>query len=161
MNRFRDISFSGKVKLIVSTFFFVGYCPIAPGTAGTAAGIPLYLLVSLYASPLVYIVVTTFIAGLAVWASDFAEEYYAHKDPSQVVIDEIAGFMLAMLFIEPSLFTVVLAFVIFRILDIIKIPPARTVEKLKGGAGIVADDLVSGFYTNIVMQLVLLASILF
>ncbi len=144
----------------MSTCFFVGYCPIAPGTAGTAAAIPLYLLLSVYSTPFVSIVFTVIIAGIAVWTSDFAEDFYKRKDPPQVVIDEIAGFMLAMLFIEPSMFTVALAFVIFRILDIIKIPPSRALEKLKGGAGIVTDDLVSGFYTNIVMQLVLLTSIL-
>lgn len=156
MDTFHELSLSDKAKIIISTFFFAGYSPIVPGTAGTAAGVLLYLLLAQYASIWIYFAAMMIIAAVGVWASDFAEQFFGVKDPPQVVIDEVAGFMLAMLFITPTLLHVITGFVIFRILDIIKIPPARAMERFRGGAGIVADDLVAGFYSNILAQIIFL-----
>lgn len=117
--------------------------------------IPLYLVISLWLPSLFYVFLLVLIIFLGIWSANFAEKHFSCKDPKPVIIDETAGFLLTMLFIEPTLVHILLGFIIFRIMDIVKPPPARFLEKLEGGSGIVADDLVAGFYSNLVLQLFL------
>ncbi len=156
MASFRTLQLAQKIKILLSTLFFIGTFPLFPGTVGTLAAIPLYLLLSMLAHNLIYIFILLTLITVGIWSSNFAEEYYNYRDPKPVVIDEVAGYLLAMLYIHPSLFNIFLGFIIFRILDIIKPPPARFLEQLKGGVGIISDDLVAGFYTNLLMQISLL-----
>ncbi len=122
---------------------------------GTLATIPLYLLLSIWLPNTLYLFVLVFIIFLGIWSANFAERHFNSKDPKPVVIDEAAGYLLTMLFIEPYLTNIALGFLIFRIMDILKPPPARWLEELRGGIGIVADDLIAGFYSNLVLQLTL------
>lgn len=103
-----------------------------------------------------HLLVLMILLVLGLWSSNFAEKYFSSKDPKPVVIDEMVGFLMAMLFLPLSFFTIISGFIIFRILDIVKAPPASLLEKLEGGAGIICDDLVAGFYTNILMRLLLI-----
>lgn len=153
MNRFQILRGSEKIKILFATFFFAGYFPLFPGTVGTLMTIPLYLALSLWLPTLFYVFFLILIIFLGIWSSNFAERYFDCKDPKPVIIDEAAGFLLTMLFIEPTLLHVLLGFILFRIMDIVKPPPARFLEKLEGGAGIVADDLVAGFYSNLLLQI--------
>ncbi|MEW5807587.1 MAG: phosphatidylglycerophosphatase A [Acidobacteriota bacterium] len=155
MENFKELTILEKIKIILSTFFFTGYSPLIPGTAGTAGGLLLYCFLTRFASIFIYISASILLIVTGVWASDFAERFYGRKDPPRVVIDEVAGFLLAMLFIKPRLFNVIIGFVLFRTIDIIKPPPARYFERMEGGVGIMVDDVVSAFYTNMLMQTLL------
>ena len=89
---------------------------------------------------------------LAVWFSQKAETILGEKDSPKIVVDEIAGFLLAN-FLSPLAFKpVVAAFLLFRFFDIMKVPPANWAERLQGGVGIVLDDLVAGFYAFLILR---------
>jgi phosphatidylglycerophosphatase A len=82
-----------------------------------------------------------------------AERIFARKDASRVVIDETAGMMLCFLFIPYKLSYTLVAFVLFRILDIAKPFPARRAEDLSGSAGVMVDDIICAVYTNILLRI--------
>ncbi len=86
------------------------------------------------------------------WFSEKAEQIFREKDCQKIVIDEMAGFLLANLFSPPEFKPVAAAFILFRFFDIIKIPPARSAERIPGGVGVVLDDLVSGLYTLVILR---------
>jgi phosphatidylglycerophosphatase A len=161
----------------------VGYFPIAPGTMGSLMGVGIYLLLwraalradlALGATefPRVYTELTPsfflmwtlpfFIIGLSligIWAASRAERVMGKKDPSQVVIDEVAGQLVTFMFV-PAYFLhplmILVGFVLFRAFDIIKPYPIRRVEGLHGGLGIVGDDIVAGLYAGATLALVVL-----
>src|SRR3972149_4722217 len=142
-----------EVMRVFATFFYLGYSPIAPGTAGTVGGIILFYLLSKF-SPFIYI---SFLVGfiiLSVWVSTKASCIFGESDPKQVVVDEVCGYLVTMFLISPSLRNIILGFFLFRLLDIIKPPPVRSSERLPGGFGIVSDDVVAGIYANIILQVI-------
>lgn len=153
MEKFKSLKPVEKIKIMISTFFFAGYSPVIPGTVGTAAGLIIYLPLARWAPLPVYIAVLLLTVAAGVWASGFAEKFYGRKDPSEAVIDEVAGFLLAMLFLTPGVYNIIAGFILFRVLDIIKPPPVRYFERMRGGVGIMADDLVAALYTNLAMHL--------
>ena len=79
---------------------------------------------------------------------------YKRKDAQMIVIDEACGMLLALFFVPMNMFAVILGFFIFRILDILKPPPAKRMEKLSGSMGIMFDDIVAAFYTNAILQII-------
>jgi phosphatidylglycerophosphatase A len=128
----------------IATFFGVGHFPIASGTVATAAAIPVYLA-AWYAggaAAVLGLAVVLSIAGVA--ASGALEASLGYHDPSEAVVDEVAGFLVTMLFIPPGVATCVVGFTLFRALDVLKPWPASRLEKLPGGWGIMADDLACG-----------------
>ncbi len=129
-----------------------GYAPAAPGTAGTLVGIPLYLALSSLPWPF-YLVAIIILALLAVYVAGEAEKIFQEKDSQKIVIDEIVGLQFSMFLVSPTLPHVIAGFFLFRFFDIFKIFPARKCERLSGGAGVVADDIVAGIYANIVLLL--------
>ncbi len=138
---------------LFATFFYLGYSPIAPGTAGTLGAILLFYLLSRL-SPLVYLPFLIGFIILSIWVSGRAAGIFGGTDPSRVVIDEVCGFLVTMFLIQPSLINIVLGFFLFRLFDIVKPPPVRSSERLPGGFGIVTDDVVAGIYANIVLQII-------
>jgi phosphatidylglycerophosphatase A len=92
------------------------------------------------------------IVAICIWAADVHARAVGLKDPSVVVCDEIAGFMVAMAFIPVTAATVLAAFLLFRLFDIVKPPPLRQAEALPGGLGIVADDVLAGVLANLVLR---------
>ncbi len=138
----------------------LGYLPIAPGTWGSLAGVGIFLLAGLSAWPLVTALIC--LAGVLLFSilnvalGPWACSHYASKDPSPVVIDEVAGYLLAVLFLPIDgvnlYYSAACAFIVFRIFDIIKPAPARRLERLPGGWGILADDLMCGLYANLLCQ---------
>jgi len=140
------------IRLFASGFFS-GHIPFAPGTMGTIVAIPLYLLLINFVQGWWYAVAVVVLTLAAIWISGLAEKIYARKDPQQVVIDEIAGFMLTMTAVPPSAMYIVLGFILFRVFDILKPQPAGWInDRMRGGSGIVLDDIVAGLYANIILQ---------
>ncbi len=142
----------GAVWKVFASFFGAGYSPVAPGTVGSAAAFIIiwFLPTGHWAYWAAFVALTLF----GVWVSGKAEEYWGH-DPSKVVIDEVAGSMASLMLVPKSLSLWILAFLAFRAYDIIKIPPAGTVEKkFRGGWGIMMDDIVAGIYTFVLVHLV-------
>jgi len=97
---------------------------------------------------------------LAIWVSEKGEEIFREKDSSKIVIDEIAGFLLANFLSPPAFKPVVAAFLLFRFFDIMKVAPASRAERLPGGVGVVMDDLVSGLYTFLTLRLLFFLGLL-
>lgn len=136
----------------LSTFFYVGYLPLIPGTFGSLAGILIYYLVK--DSSLTYMMATIILVFSGLLVCGPAEQVFAKKDPKYVVIDEVLGMLISLLFIPYQLRFVVMGFILFRMFDTIKPYPVRRIEELRGAWGIMGDDIVAGIYTNIVLQIV-------
>jgi len=137
-----------------STFFGLGYFPLIPGTAASLVGIILYFL--LKDNPLIYILTLAVLLILGFLTSGRLEAMLGKKDPSCVVIDEVCGMLLALLFLPYNIKLVIIGFFIFRLLDMLKPFPVGRLERLKGSWGIMLDDLVAGIYTNFVLQVVVM-----
>lgn len=138
----------------IATAFFSGYSPIAPGTAGSLlALLPLFFFPGTPTPVLALLVIIVFITG--VWVSKKFEVAYG-KDPQVVVIDEVVGMWVTMLFVPITWFNLAAGFILFRLFDIIKPPPARQLEELKHGWGIMLDDVAAGIYAGIVLFLITL-----
>ena len=136
---------------IVSTFFGIGYFPVAPGTAATAAGIGLAFLLKdnpgLYASTIIVLF------ALGVYCSTHVEKALGKKDPGIVVIDEVVGTMIAMIGMPFGWPVAICGFFLFRAFDMFKIYPINRLEALPGGWGIMLDDVMAGVYTYIVLSI--------
>jgi phosphatidylglycerophosphatase A len=136
-----------------TTFFYIGYLPLAPGSMASVAGAGLAFL--LQAQPFWYGIVFLFVTWLGFKASGIMEGMCGRKDPGCIVIDEVSGMMLAFMSL-PWRFDVFWAtYFLFRAFDMFKIYPANRFEKIPGGTGIMMDDIMAGIYTNIVMQIVI------
>ena len=146
-------------KLLVSAGG-LGYLPIAPGTWGSLAGLIIFILVGLSGSLLftsvVVLAALILFSVLNVVLGPWANSHYQCKDPSPVVIDEVAGYLVAVLLLPIDganlYYSAACAFFVFRIFDILKPPPARGLERLPAGWGILADDLAAGLYSNLLCQ---------
>ena len=139
--------------ILLASGFGAGYSPVAPGTVGTLVAIPIYLVLSRIPFPIYELTLLTFFF-LASWISNRAENYWGRKDHPRIVIDEILGFLVTMLWVPRTVLLIILGFFLFRFFDIVKPPPARLAEKVKGGYGVVLDDVLAGVYANIVLQLI-------
>lgn len=143
----------------IATGFGVGYSPIAPGTVGTLLAVFLYI-VGIYCCPFLssffielLIIVGTFVIGLV--TASHVEKVYG-KDPSCVVIDEIVGMWIALLFIPFTWVNILIAFALFRFFDIAKILGVGYLDKnLSGAWGIMVDDVLAGIYANLLLQIIL------
>ncbi len=152
----------GMVARIVATGLGSGYSPVAPGTAGSLlCAVIAWLLVpetvpgDPFTRVAAHAVTLAAFAALAVWAADRGQHVYGH-DGSRIVIDEFAGFLLAVFLLPKTPFVYAAAFLLFRGFDVVKPFPARRAEGLPGGLGIVTDDLVAGVYANLLVRLMLL-----
>ncbi len=135
----------------------VGFLPLMPGTFGSLAGIGVFLLLGSFWLQLVAIILITW---SGIWAASRTERILRLKDPGKVVVDEVAGQMIALLplslIASPGRTGIILSFILFRLFDIFKPYPARRFERLPSGVGIMADDLVAGFYGAVGTALVML-----
>jgi phosphatidylglycerophosphatase A len=140
--------------LFIATGFGIGYSPIAPGTLGTLVAIPIYYFLSEIPPPLYEVTLIGFFF-LSVWISENAEIFFGKKDDRRIVIDEMIGFLVTMLWVPKTIPLVIIGFVLFRFFDILKPFPIRRLEKrFKGGFGVVLDDVAAGVYANIVLQII-------
>jgi phosphatidylglycerophosphatase A len=144
-----------RLAVFVATVGYSGYFPVAPGTVGSAAGLLVYAFVASFKSPLldVGVIVTLFAAG--VWAGTVAERYFGGIDPGPIVIDEVVGMLITLLFVPVGWAGALLGFVLFRVFDVIKPYPAGRLERLHGGLGVMADDAMAAVYANVTLRVAL------
>lgn len=143
-----------NLVLFLSSGAWLGHLPLAPGTFGTLMGIPLYLALSRLPW-WGYIVSSVLLIGGAIWTADRAQSFYGGHDDRRIVIDEVVGYIVTMTGITPGLFSVALGFAVFRLFDIFKPWPCRTIDRLwLSGAGVVMDDVVAGLYGLMVLHLI-------
>ena len=142
--------------LLLAAGFGVGFFPIVPGTMGTLLAVPLYCFLSDIPSPLYELTLAAFFF-FSSWVSGKAQDYWGNKDDRRIVIDEIVGFLMTMLWIPKSVLSIIIGFFLFRIFDILKPPPIRRLEAVKGGFGVVLDDVLAGVYANILLRLILIS----
>ena len=145
--------------LAIATFG-VGYLPLIPGTFGSMVGVVIFLLLTSWPLQLFFIAV---VVVLGIWAAFRTERLLGLKDPGKVVVDEVAGQMIALMplaFLAPDgpwFVWVIVSFNLFRLFDIFKPYPARRFEALPGGFGIMMDDLVAGVYGAIGTAIIITA----
>jgi len=138
-----------KLKLAIVSCGFLGLSPIAPGTAGTLGGVALAFALGRMGAGYPWAVALVCAALYAVGRSlgAWSESYAGGKDPGFFVLDEVIGYLITCLWMRgPSVLALTLAFFVFRFFDIVKPPPARRLEALGGGDGILLDDVFSGLY---------------
>ncbi len=147
-----------RVIHFLATGAYAGYAPVASGTVGSLVAVPLALFFSQVSLlfPWVSALSLALIIAAACWVAGEAEKLLAEKDSGKIVIDEIVGFVVATFLLQPSMAGFVVAFLLFRLFDIVKPFPAGYLERhLKGGPGVVLDDVVAGIYTNLLVRILL------
>lgn len=145
--------------LFLATGFYSGKAPVAPGTFGTLAGIPFALIFMILPVSWHLVYGVGFVLG-AVFLADKAAKILGEEDPGCIVIDEMAGYMLALSLVPVQVSTLVAGFFVFRFFDIVKPGPVRYFERqFSGGAGIVLDDVMAGILTAVVLKIIYLAGL--
>lgn len=137
---------------LITTFFYIGYLPLMPGTWISLVGVFLYLIFD--KNPIYFGLLGLFII-LGFLLCGKAEEIFGKKDPKFVVIDDLVGMMLVLGFLPKRFFMLAMGFIIFRIIDAVKPYPVNKLEKLDGSLGIMLDDLMAAAYAILVMGLFL------
>ncbi len=130
---------------------------MASGTVGTALVAVLYWLFFLFSPPLEligWLIVLVVAFAVGVYTADKAAPEWG-KDPGQIVVDEGVGFLFTVALLPTDAWTLIVGFFVFRALDIVKPPPARQLESLPGGWGIVVDDVIAGIYGNLILRVLL------
>lgn len=136
-----------KLSHLLATGFGAGYVPLIPGTIGSLWGLPLvWLLQWGVADPLIRAVIAAILFFAGVLICGAAAKRFEKEDPGQIVFDEIAAFPIVFLFVPIGPLTAVIGFILFRFFDILKPWPIPKIERLPGGLGVMADDLVAGIY---------------
>jgi phosphatidylglycerophosphatase A len=138
--------------LLIATLCGAGYSPVVPGTAGTLASIPLVFFAGRFLPIGGFAVAALLVTLAAIPVAGAAARRLGQKDPRPVVIDETAGLFTTLVGLPVDAARLAAAFVLFRIFDVLKPPPARASERLPGGLGIVADDVVAGLYANLAIR---------
>ena len=148
------------LKKIISTGLFTGYIPFASGTFGSIIGVLIFILLFQY--PFILYPLILFLTVYGVYISDWAEKYFKEKDSKKIVIDEIVGYLITMLNIRiiyplyslKFFIILLIGFILFRFFDIFKPLYIKKIEELKGGVGIMLDDILAGIYSNIILSLI-------
>lgn len=144
-----------RFVILFATWWGTGYSPIASGTVGTLAAIPLYLL--LVRLPILnYILLLIPLTIFSCWVSGRAETIFNEKDSGKIVIDEVVGYLVTMTGVPLSWESVVLGFFLFRFFDVVKVPPANIIDRhMENGTGVVLDDVVAGLYACVLLHILL------
>jgi phosphatidylglycerophosphatase A len=142
-----------RVGYFIATAGFVGRFPIAPGTAGSVAGLFVYALIRFVDGPALEaaMLIVTLVVGI--WSAQVAERLLGGKDPGPVVIDEVLGMLITFAFLHVNVLGAVVGFLLFRVFDVVKPPPAASLEHLPGGFGVMLDDAMAGLYAHATMRI--------
>jgi phosphatidylglycerophosphatase A len=146
------MTFVQKAVLFFGTGLMIGKIPVAPGTFGSVAGIALCLVFALLPLTAATAAAIVFIL-FSIWIADRSVRILGAKDPGCIVIDEIAGMVATLHGLPPDPMVVLAGFILFRLLDICKPLGIRRLERLPGGLGVVADDVVAGVVANLILRL--------
>jgi phosphatidylglycerophosphatase A len=141
----------------LATGFYVGKIPVMPGTWGTLVGLPLawILTVATRENPVIYMATVGVFILVASWVAELYERSKAAHDPSEIVIDEIAGILVAMTWLPLTWQAFVAGFILFRFFDILKPFPIGAIDRrIQGGFGTVLDDVAAGLAANVVLQII-------
>ena len=141
-----------RLGVFVATGAFVGYAPVAPGTFGSALGLAVLFVVRHSLSPSGEGATLVLLAGIGVWSASEAERHFGRTDPGYIVIDEVVGMLVTLAFLPVNAMGILVAFLLFRLFDIVKPWPARRFERLHGGLGVMLDDVMAGIYAHLVMR---------
>jgi phosphatidylglycerophosphatase A len=141
-----------RIALVLATGFGTGYGPLVPGTWGSIPGVALAWAVERRLGGWGVAAAACVTALVGTWAADRAAVRLGEKDPGRVVVDEIAGQLVTLCFLPATPQVLLAGFLLFRAFDIVKPWPARRLEALPGGSGIMADDLMAGLYANLILQ---------
>ena len=139
------------IEIFFGSGFYTGYSPVASGTVGSFAALVIYYIPG-FENLYIILPITSIFLLYGVYVGNKFEKVYG-KDPSQCTIDELVGTWISLILLPKTVFISLAAFFVWRILDIIKPQPARKMEQLQGGLGIMMDDVVSGIYTLLLMHL--------
>jgi phosphatidylglycerophosphatase A len=141
-----------RFALFISTFGYLGYAPVAPGTFGSAAGLVVFYVVRSTGSTAVEISAIAALFALGVWAGTIAEHHFGGVDPGPVVLDEVVGMLITLFLLPVNGTGAFVAFLVFRVLDVVKPFPSARFEALPGGLGVMADDGMAAVYGNLAMR---------
>ena len=151
---FKKADSLGRAALFLASWFFTGLMPKAPGTVGTLAAIPMvwaiHVLGAVYGGVCLLILIS-----VAILTSGLSRKLMGREDPSEIVIDEAAGYSVTVFLLPLSWFNLFFGFLLFRLFDISKPFPIRRLERVKGGFGIVLDDLLAGIYAHLILRMIL------
>ena len=142
-----------RAALALATCLGLGYVPFAPGTFGSAAGLLVWAVLPQSTTAHGVAIVLIFAAG--VWSAGIAEQHFRGTDPGPVVIDEVMGMLVTLFMVPVGWPGAAAGFLLFRIFDVIKPPPANQLEHLRGGMGVMADDFMAAVYANIALRITL------
>lgn len=145
------MSVADRVAVAIATVGGAGWSPVAPGTVGSAVALGLIWFLPGGRVGLVAFFVVVTVVG--VWAADRAERRLGGKDSGAIVVDEVAGMTLSVMFFPRTPAVLLAGFVLFRIFDVVKPPPAGASQDLPGGVGVMVDDLIAGLYAAAVLAL--------
>ena len=141
-----------RVAVFVCSFGYIGFFPVAPGTIGSAAGVAVYVAARYTAVPYIelLLIVGLFVAGVAFTRT--CEEHLQRVDPGPIVIDEVMGMLITLFMIPVGWSGILLGFLLFRVLDVTKPFPARQLERLHAGYGVMSDDAMAAIYANLLLR---------
>ena len=134
---------------MLASVFGAGYAPVASGTVGSFVIVVAIWLLPL--TPLRIAVALVVVTLIGIWAGSRVERLLGKKDPGVIVIDEVAGMLLSVILLPPTIPVLVTAFLLFRLFDIWKPFPARESQVLTGGVGVMVDDLIAGVYALVLV----------
>jgi phosphatidylglycerophosphatase A len=140
-----------RIAVVIASAAGLGYAPIAPGTVGSAAGVLIFFLTSHWSLP-TQVLLALGVTAVGVWASSVAAGHFGRSDPSQVVVDEVAGQLITLLGTGATWKGAIIGFLLFRVFDIVKPWPANKLEALHGGWGIMADDVMAAIYACAILH---------
>ena len=152
----KHASLGDRLATLVATGLGSGYSPFAPGTAGSAVGLLLFWPLSRL--PLwQQAALTLLVLALGIVAATRVSRRVGIEDPGIVVVDEVVGQWITLLSLPLTPLTAVAGFFLFRVMDVVKPWPARQLEHLRAGYGIMADDVMAGIYAQLALRVLLLA----
>ena len=141
-----------RLALLFASAGGVGLIPVAPGTWGSAVGVCLLIVVRQTAGPALEASLLAAVLAVGVWSATAAERHYGRSDPGVIVIDEIAGMLIALFWIPVTWVGLLAGFAAFRVFDIVKPFPVGAAERLPAGWGVMADDVVAGLYAYVTVR---------
>lgn len=141
-----------RLAVFVCSFGYIGFFPVAPGTVGSAAGVVVYLAARQLAVPYLELILIVVLAVVGTALTRPCEEDLRCIDPGPIVIDEVMGMLITLFMIPVGWGGLLLGFLLFRALDVVKPYPARQFERLHGGFGVMADDAMAAIYANLLLR---------